>query len=130
MNRQQRRMSQKIGRSMMKLPDNNFEDITTEARLKTQFDLSKYPDRIWKNNHYVVQLYKKERVLFNTLMDKIMIRRNDSEKITEWHTLQDIKNRICGDNETAIQVFPPKDQLVDAANLYWLFIPSGRFGNE
>ena len=126
MNRQMRRASAKIGKSMMKLPDNEFEDITVEARTKTRFHLSKYPDKVWKNNHYSVQLYRGYRVMFGVKMDKLMIRRHDSDKISEWHALQDIKNRIVGDEATAIQVFPPKSQLVDVANMYWLFIESGK----
>ena len=126
MNRQMRRASAKIGRSMMKLPVNEFEDITVEARMKTQFALSNYPDKVWKNNHYSVQLFRRDRVMFGVQMDKLMIRRHDAEKIKEWHDLQEIKNRIAGVESVAFQVFPPKSQLVDVANMYWLFIETGK----
>lgn len=126
MNREMRRASAKIGRSMMKLPDNEFEDITAEARMKTQFALSNYPDKVWKNNHYSVQLFRRDRVMFGVQLDKLMIRRHDAEKIKEWHDLQEIKNRIAGEESVAFQVFPPKSQLVDVANMYWLFIETGK----
>lgn len=125
MNREQRRLSEKVGRNQMKLPPNNFVEIPFSELLLRCANKVRMPDRAWKNNHYVVQLYRCERHVFGKLCDKIMIRRNDSEPIREWHVLQEIKNKICGENATAIQVFPPQNELVDVANMYWLFLETG-----
>lgn len=126
MNREMRRMSQKIGRSMMKLPESKFEDVSVESRMRLSHLIGKLPDKVWKSNHFTVQLYRQERVLFGLTMDKLMIRRNDAEPITEWHCLQKIKDEIAGEESVAIQVFPKRSELVDVANMYWLFVESGK----
>lgn len=118
------RAAKKIGKAMMKLPENKFEDITLQALRQTQLNLSRYPDQVFKNNHYIVQIYKRERTFFGKVMDKMMIRRNDEEPIREWHAIQRIKSQILGDEAIAIQVFPKESELVDVANLYWLFYES------
>ena len=123
MNRQMMRASKKIGRRMMKLPENEFEKISYAEMARTRVD--KLPDIAWKNNHYTVQLYRCERVILGKLMDKVMIRRNDGEPIREWRVLQKIKDQIIGEDKMAIQVFPPKEELVDVANLYWIFTETG-----
>lgn len=106
---------------MMKMPAGKFEDITHEARLRSPTMRLVCPDYVFKNNHFVVQIFKNERVLFGKVMSKMMIRRNDSEPIREWHVLQRIKTEILGAEVMAIQVFPKESELVDVANLYWLF---------
>jgi hypothetical protein len=65
-------------------------------------------------------------MILDKKMDKIMIRRNDAEPIREWHALQNIKDKIVGEDRMAIQVFPRKDELVDVANMYWLFTETGK----
>lgn len=122
MNRELMRASKKLGAKMMKLPPGKFEEIPFSELLRFDGRMTRMPDRAWKNNHYVVQLYRCERSILGKLMDKVMIRRNDAEPIQEWHCLQEIKNQICGDETMAVQVFPPKSQLVDVANMYWLFV--------
>ena len=127
MNREMRRMSAKIGNKMMKMPPNNFEEISfSEIQARSGHHMKRLPDRAWKNNHYVVQLYRCERHIWNILCDKIMIRRNDAEPIREWHVLQEIKNKIYGEEIQAIQVFPKQSELVDVANMYWLFVETGK----
>lgn len=125
MNREMMRAAKKIGQKMMKLPENEFEEISL-SEIKMRFaDRMRRPDRAWKNNHYVVQLYRCERSILGRHMDKVMIRRNDAEPIREWHALQNIKDQIVGEEKMAIQVFPPKSDLVDVANMYWLFTETG-----
>jgi hypothetical protein len=121
------RAAAKFGKKMMRLPENEFQEISF-AELRSRFlgVLSKIPDRAWKNNHSVVQLYRNDRMILDKKMDKIMIRRNDAEPIREWHALQNIKDKIVGEDRMAIQVFPRKDELVDVANMYWLFTETGK----
>lgn len=124
MNRAMMRASKKIGASMMKLNAGKFEEISWREISMTS--VKNKPDRAWKNNHYIVQLYRKERVIFGITMDKLMIRRNDAEPIRDWYTLQNIKNEILGKEHEAIQIFPKDSELVDVANMYWLFCESGQ----
>ena len=125
MNREMMRASRKLGKKMMKLPPNPFDEMMFGEIMNICGKYKRIPDRVWKNNHFVVQLFRKERHILGKLMDKVMIRRNDAEPIREWHCLQEIKNQIVGENGTAIQVFPPQNELVDVANMYWLFIEPG-----
>lgn len=103
----------------MKLPENDFEEISF-SQIQS-ISVSKKPDRAWKNNHYVVQLYYDDRVVNGIMMDKWMIRRNDSQTINGFYELQNVKNKLIGEDVEAYQVFPKKNDLVDVANLYWLF---------
>lgn len=122
MNREQKRLSHKIGKRMMKLQKNSFELIPYSDIQKV--NIKNKPDMAWKNNHHVVQLYKKERNILGILMDKWMIRRNDSQAIKDWYEIQEIKNDIIGREKQAIQIFPKESELVDVANMYWLFTES------
>lgn len=126
MNREMMRASKRMGKAMMKLEESEFVEIPySELVQRFGHIVRQMPDRAWKSNHYVVQLYRQDRHILGWRMDKLMIRRNDGEPIREWHALQDIKNRICGDGVMAVQVFPPKKELIDVANMYWLFTVSG-----
>lgn len=122
MNREMMRASRKIGRAMMNLPKNDFTEVPYSeiARLSARIK----PNQVWRNNHHSVQVYRSERMILGILMDKWMIRRNDSEPIKYWHEIQNIKNEVIGEEQQAIQVFPKASELVDVANMYWLFTPT------
>lgn len=50
---------------------------------------------------------------------------NDSD--ISWSEKQRIKNELFGENVTAIEVFPASNNLVDAANMYHLWILPEKF---
>jgi len=128
MNRQMRRASQKEGERLMRQPWNKFEDKTEEAYLKsvTLGNNTGYrPHRVYMNNHYIVQVFFKERVKFGVYFDKYFIRRNDHKPIYSWQDMQRIKNELIGEENEAIQFFPKESELVDVANIYWMFVQSG-----
>ena len=120
-----RRASEKEGRRLQKLEWNDFKDVTSEAIQKSIMingSLNKsYPDKVFQNNHYIVQAFHKiwRKGQF---YDKIMIRRSDSKPIEKFSTLQRIKNEIFGEEIEAIQFFPKESELIDEANLYWLWV--------
>lgn len=43
----------------------------------------------------------------------------------EWRHLQAIKNETCGAEMLGVQVFPRESQLIDAVNIYHLFVFEG-----
>jgi hypothetical protein len=52
--------------------------------------------------------------------------RNSNETDIPWAVKQKIKDQIFGYQAAAVEVFPPKDELVDNANMYHLWIlPEG-----
>lgn len=52
--------------------------------------------------------------------------RTASQLEPPWRDMQRIKNEICGEDSTAVQVMPPASELVDEADMYHLWVLSGR----
>jgi hypothetical protein len=78
----------------------------------------------WANDLYSVQNYK--IVCEWGEVDFVGIRRNDEKKNIPWSDKQRVKNELFGAERTAIEVFPAESELVDQANMYWLYIlPEG-----
>jgi len=51
----------------------------------------------------------------------LSIKRNDREAIHDWRDLQEIKNRFCGPEHEAMEIYPAESRLVDTANQYHLW---------
>lgn len=49
------------------------------------------------------------------------IRRHDESSNIPWSHKQRIKNELFGTESTFVEVFPPASELVDQANLFWLW---------
>lgn len=65
--------------------------------------------------------------------------RSFSGERPSWHDLQRIKNDLAGEHATAVEVFPPSEEVVDGADVYHLWVlPDGlpfglrrdRYGEE
>lgn len=128
MNRKQRREFDKKslseGRRKQKLGWDEFKNVTKtaiEKHLALNPTSNFRPDFVWQNNKYIVQVFLGEHRK-NRTYDKAMIRRSDAKPIDSWSDLQRVKNEIFGPEIEAIQFFPPQSELIDDANLYWLFI--------
>ncbi|WEA24071.1 DUF7694 domain-containing protein [Rhizobium binxianense] len=52
--------------------------------------------------------------------------RTASQLEPPWRDMQCIKNEICGEEATAVQVMPPASELVDEADMYHMWVLSGR----
>lgn len=124
MNRTMRRASDANGRRLQRREWDAFRDVTEEAKKRhwalggsLRFD----PDTVWMNNRYVVQSLRNREIL-GRRATKLMIRRCDSEPIYSWPDLQRIKNELFGPEVQALQMFPKMSELVDDANLYWLWV--------
>jgi hypothetical protein len=122
MNRQMRRASTSNGRKLQSMSWNAFEDITIEAKSFDSFKnrTTEPPDIILKNNKYIVQIY--HELTFWGPCDRAMIRRSDAKPNHSWSDLQRIKNEIWGSDRVALEVYPRDVNLVDVANLYWLWV--------
>ncbi|MAH48264.1 hypothetical protein CMI37_20740 [Candidatus Pacearchaeota archaeon] len=119
-----RRLSKKAGRDLMKLGWNQFEDITESEKAKDamngSYNGALFPDRIWKNNIFIVQVFEKQSEW--GLVQHAMIRRNDEAPVHNWSVIQRIKNEIFGEERTALEVYPKQSRLIDDANLYWIWV--------
>lgn len=52
--------------------------------------------------------------------------RTASQLEPPWRDMQRIKNEICGEEATAVQVMPPASELVDEADMYHMWVLSSR----
>ena len=91
-------------------------------------DLSEYPNapgwmtHCYRNNRYTVMINANARIMGIDAI-KAMVQRHDDRPIPgHWRQLQNIKNKIFGDEATAIEFYPPESELEDVANIYWLWV--------
>lgn len=122
LNRHQRRAGQAVHKKLVKqnLSSGNWgewEDRVTELVDKHRQN-GKTGENIrafMVNNIYSVQIFASGKGLL------MGIRRNDQSTEVSWSHKQRIKNELLGESLTAIEVFPAVDQLVDQANMFWLW---------
>lgn len=55
-------------------------------------------------------------------MQMLSIMRRDEKPVRKWGDLQRIKNEIMGPEYGAVEVYPPQHNLIDPANIYYLWI--------
>lgn len=72
------------------------------------------------NKIYVVMFFTKESPW--GMIDHLMIRRQDAGTDVPWADKQRIKSELIGEDRTALEVFPARDDLVDQANIYHLWV--------
>lgn len=79
---------------------------------------------VYVNNLYVV-LYRPFRDEQGNEVIHLAIR-TASQLEPPWRDMQRIKNEICGEEATAVQVMPPASELVDEADMYHMWVLSDR----
>jgi hypothetical protein len=72
------------------------------------------------NNYYTV--LHALRITSMGMVKHLMIRRHDGQMENSWRRKQKIKNLLCGENATAIEVYPAESDLVDDANMAHLWV--------
>lgn len=82
------------------------------------------PDFCYLNNRYHVQVYMVQTE-WGMMAQMTIGRHGDLAPIT-WDELQRIKDELAGEDETAVEVYPAAENLVNKANLRHLWIlPDG-----
>lgn len=57
---------------------------------------------------------------------QLSIKRLDKQAVHDWRDFQLIKNKICGEEREAVELYPAESRLVDTSNQYYLFVlPKG-----
>jgi len=109
-------------KKLMQKPKTKFEPIDLTLR-----DHPHWMTRAFNNTRYVVMINDNSPMTNNVVAIKAMIQRHDNEPIpNHWRELQDIKNELFGRHVTAIEFYPAESELMDVANIYWLWIlPEG-----
>ena len=93
-----------------------FQNITSFEAVK-RFSKIKIGEFVgfYKNSIYSVQVWKRDDVHL------LGIRRHDQKASCPWSHRQKIKNEILGNDYCAIEFMPPQDEVVDDANMFWIF---------
>jgi hypothetical protein len=78
------------------------------------------PHKVWNNWFYVVML----KTISTEIgpVEHLYIRRGDGRPVHNWASMQQIKDEIIGEDRVAIEVYPAKDNLIDEADMYHLWV--------
>lgn len=78
----------------------------------------------WANDLYIVLI----RPFEDTNGDEVihLAIRTASNLEPPWRDMQRIKNEICGEESTAVQVMPPASELIDEADMYHMWVIPNR----
>lgn len=91
-------------------------------------DLNEYPappwmTRVFKNNRYVVMINDNAPMTGGITAIRAMVQRHDDKPIpSHWREMQAIKSELFGPEVLAVEYYPPESELMDCANIYWLWI--------
>ncbi|HBD95060.1 MAG: hypothetical protein A2015_02185 [Spirochaetes bacterium GWF1_31_7] len=78
--------------------------------------------RAFANNKYIVIIDDNCESTHGKCI-KAMVQRHDDNPIPfHWREMQSIKNEIFGEDTIAVEYYPKEIDLIDEANIYWLFI--------
>ena len=93
------------------------------AQLRATYAAIKAEEQVWKNDLYQVSVREVEAVDggFPTMLH-LSIKRIDRKVIHDWRDLQEIKNRLVGRENEAIELYPAESRRVDTANQYHLWV--------
>ena len=78
--------------------------------------------RVFENNLYHVEMVPTPPLTPTFI--HLVIHRHDMAPCTAWAHFQQIKNEIIGPEYEAMELFPAESRLVDAGNLYHLWVHS------
>lgn len=113
------KLRQKEANKLFKIKPSKFEPIN----LLEATSVPSWMTRAYKNNRYVVMIDDCAFMKGGTRAIKALIQKHDGLPITNhWREMQNIKNEVFGKEVMAIEYYPKESELIDEANIYWLFI--------
>lgn len=114
-----KKLSEKNGKKLMKKPAGDLLPIDLTA---SPVAAPEWMTRCYRNNRYTVMINDNaERS--GLLAIKAMVRQHDGLPIkNHWREMQNIKNAIFGREAEAVEFYPKESELVDVANVYWLWV--------
>ncbi len=79
--------------------------------------------RAYRNNRVTVMIDDNAQLSDGTMAICAMVQRHDDTPIPHhWRSMQAIKDEIFGAETTAIEYYPAQSRLVNAHNIYWLWV--------
>jgi hypothetical protein len=122
-NRHARRAAQVFHRTATKQPFAPLELQPDAQRRAAAYPACRAIVAFWQNNRISVQHYRVQSAWGE--IEHLIVRRNDEEPIHDWHVLYRVVREIFP-GRTAIEVYPPDEELIDQANIYHLWVlPEG-----
>jgi hypothetical protein len=115
--RTQRRLAQKPGKVGSW---DAFRKREIEPHFRQMFPACARCEAFFVNSIYSVQMYR-----FGTSTGEVthlVVRRHDMKPIRSWEDMQRIKDELVGPERVAVEVYPPRSQLIDEAELYHLWV--------
>lgn len=107
-----------MAKELLSKPAGNLEPIDLSVRQHPR-----WMTRAYSNNRYVVMIDDNAKMSGEITAIKVMVQRHDDIPIpNHWREMQNIKNELFGREATAIEYYPPEQELSDVANIYWLFV--------
>lgn len=113
--KRQRRLA---AQAEFKKPVTEFEQID----LTTVNFIPKGMTRAFRNTRFTIMVYDFSPVSTGTAIRVMVQKHDDTPIVNHWREMQNIKNKIFGEETTAIEYYPAKSQLIDDHNIYWMWI--------
>jgi hypothetical protein len=60
--------------------------------------------------------------IYSSKLTHLSIRRIDREPCRDWRDFQEIKNKICGVEFEAVELYPAESRVIDMANQFHLWV--------
>lgn len=70
------------------------------------------------DSHYETNVYD---IWTTQEWNQLTVKRKDDKPIESWYDLWNIKNKVWGENITAIEIYPSRNNLIDGQNQRHLF---------
>ncbi len=81
---------------------------------------------VWENEIYRVRKTQLAVEELDCIVAHLTISRHDLREVVDWRHKQQIKNQLLGEQEEAVEIFPPEKDLVDAVNAFHLWSMVGK----
>lgn len=79
--------------------------------------LNKLSQKYYENNIYNVWINNPAELFIH-----ITVARKDNKPVNNWYDLWNIKNQLAGEDATAIEIYPARNDLIDGQNQRHLFV--------
>ncbi|MHC1549442.1 DUF7694 domain-containing protein [Phyllobacterium sp. K27] len=123
-NRQQRLAARSFERRALRGEWGDWRKTTLPNGIPGGSGWCKQVRSAWANNLYAVLI----RPFTDDNGDEVihLAIRTASNLEPPWRDMQRIKNEICSEESTAVQVMPPASELVDEADMYHMWVVPNR----
>ncbi|RKE02327.1 DUF7694 domain-containing protein [Marinifilum flexuosum] len=122
MTRKHDRLRKKVGKNQMRYPQEAFAEVDVKAL----GDAPEWMTRAFRNNWYTVMINDNAQTDKGTAIRAMVQNHSDTPIRNHWAEMQNIKNKIFGEEAVAVEYYPAESEMVDDFNIYWMWVfPEG-----